>query len=294
MYLNKSETSIAYDEYKKGFHKKKMPEGKYITYNNIDLAIRYKDKYLFYKDYGNKMKFWKIYKGKQTHHSKRPSAYPWIKINCIECNKSYYIFKCNRSTRPGCTQECRQKITYKERERNNTNSYRNPGVYQEHYPTFLDENGKRKRCHVHSMELHLDREMKKGEVIHHIDMLKSNYHIDNLYLCDNSLHQIAHGSMNELVHILIEKEIVKFNIETGKYYLKEKEMCELCGSEEGIRRNDNIHVCDECNDKYPVRALDEEELVSNCCSALFTHPGWPDSDICSDCKEHADIGVDDE
>ena len=71
-------------------------------------------------------------------------------------------------------------------------------------------------------------------------------------------------------------------------------MCELCGSEEGIRRNDNIHVCDECNDKHPIRALDEEELVSNCCSALFTHPGWPDSDICSDCKEHADIGVDDE
>ena len=36
-------------------------------------------------------------------------------------------------------------------------------------------------------------------------------------------------------------------------------MCELCGSEESIRRDDNIHVCDECDDKYPVREPDEEE-----------------------------------
>ena len=74
---------------------------------------------------------------------------------------------------------------------------------------------------------------------------------------------------------------------------KGERMCELCGSEESTRRDDNIHGCDECDNKYPVREPDEEELVSNCCSALFTHPGWPDSDICSDCKEHADIGEDD-
>ena len=33
----------------------------------------------------------------------------------------------------------------------------------------------------------------------------------------------------------------------------------------------------------------EEELMSNCCIAPFVYPGWPDSDICSTCKEHADI-----
>ena len=32
-----------------------------------------------------------------------------------------------------------------------------------------------------------------------------------------------------------------------------------------------------------------DEIVSNCCTAPFTHPGWPDSDICSECHEHADI-----
>jgi hypothetical protein len=43
--------------------------------------------------------------------------------------------------------------------------------------------------------------------------------------------------------------------------------------------------------------MDKEEdndLVSNCCTALFTHPGWPDSDICSACGEHADTAISDE
>ena len=32
----------------------------------------------------------------------------------------------------------------------------------------------------------------------------------------------------------------------------------------------------------------DEEPMSNCCNAPFTFPGWPDSDMCSRCKEHAD------
>jgi len=28
--------------------------------------------------------------------------------------------------------------------------------------------------------------------------------------------------------------------------------------------------------------------VSNCCFAPFTYPGYPDSDICSVCYEHAE------
>ena len=211
--------AFTYEEFKKGLHKKKMSKGKYIGYNGVDLAVRYKDKYVYYKDYGDKMKFWKIYKGKKDHHSSRSITYSWIKLNCKECNKSYYIFKCNRSTRPGCTQKCRQKLTYKDREKSNSNNYKNPSVHQCDYPTFIDENGERKRCHVHAMELYLGRKMKKGEVIHHIDMLKSEYDIDNLYLCDNSSHQIAHSTMNGLVHILIERSIIGFNKNTGEYYL---------------------------------------------------------------------------
>ena len=27
---------------------------------------------------------------------------------------------------------------------------------------------------------------------------------------------------------------------------------------------------------------------SNCCTEPFGYPGWPDCDICSQCKEHAE------
>ena len=36
----------------------------------------------------------------------------------------------------------------------------------------------------------------------------------------------------------------------------------------------------------------DEDLMSNCCTAPFTYPGWPDSDMCSKCYEHADIWED--
>ena len=35
----------------------------------------------------------------------------------------------------------------------------------------------------------------------------------------------------------------------------------------------------------------DEEMVSNCCTAPFGYPGWPDNDICSQCGEHADIAI---
>ena len=48
-------------------------------------------------------------------------------------------------------------------------------------------------------------------------------------------------------------------------------------------------LCPECMDKE-----EDNDLVSNCCTAQFTHPGWPDSDICSACYEHADTAISDE
>ena len=43
------------------------------------------------------------------------------------------------------------------------------------------------------------------------------------------------------------------------------------------------HVCKEKEDQEPL---------SNCCTAPFTEPGWPDSDFCSECHEHAGIDED--
>ena len=37
--------------------------------------------------------------------------------------------------------------------------------------------------------------------------------------------------------------------------------------------------------------MNDENLVSNCCGAQFIYPGWPDSDMCSKCFEHADTAI---
>ena len=47
-------------------------------------------------------------------------------------------------------------------------------------------------------------------------------------------------------------------------------------------------------DNYATRVLNlsqivnDDEPLSNCCHMPFGYPGWPDSDICYNCGEHAD------
>ena len=78
-----------------------------------------------------------------------------------------------------------------------------------------------------------------------------------------------------------------------------------CRKEELLEREGkptmNI-ICDKCKEKEmeeqpkspeAERPVDEE-LMSNCCTAPFTYPGWPDSDVCSKCYEHADTAISDE
>lgn len=60
-----------------------------------------------------------------------------------------------------------------------------------------------------------------NQVIHHIDMDKTNNSIENLYLFDDSKeHAIAHRSLEKIVKQLLEKDIIKF--ENGIYVIREK------------------------------------------------------------------------
>jgi hypothetical protein len=40
--------------------------------------------------------------------------------------------------------------------------------------------------------------------------------------------------------------------------------------------------------EVPAVSNDTNPVTSNCCGAAFAYPGWPDNDICSKCKEHAE------
>lgn len=78
--------------------------------------------------------------------------------------------------------------------------------------------------HRYNMAMLLGRKLLKSEVVHHIDMNKRNNNINNLWLCNSSQHQIAHMSFNMLCAEAMSRPVqFKFNIETGKYYLINKE-----------------------------------------------------------------------
>ena len=63
--------------------------------------------------------------------------------------------------------------------------------------------------------------------------------------------------------------------------------CDKCKKEE-----DHTKICDGCgeaNCNGACMAPVDEEPMTNCCNVHFTYPGFPDSDLCSECFEHADI-----
>lgn len=76
--------------------------------------------------------------------------------------------------------------------------------------------------HKKVMEEKLGRPLLGGkkEVVHHIDMDKSNYNIGNLHLCTSLEHNKIHGQFNLLVPELFKLGIVIF--ENGKYKINDK------------------------------------------------------------------------
>ena len=76
--------------------------------------------------------------------------------------------------------------------------------------------------HRYNMEQCLDRKLLKSEIVHHIDMDKTNNDINNLWYCTRSQHKIAHNSFNSLCALGMKEAIqFEFNRELGKYCLKE-------------------------------------------------------------------------
>lgn len=78
--------------------------------------------------------------------------------------------------------------------------------------------------HVKVMSEYLGRPVKqKKEKIHHIDMIKTNNDIKNLYLCKTvKEHQIAHMSINVLIKPLLDRNLMKFDKKKGVYILGTK------------------------------------------------------------------------
>jgi hypothetical protein len=74
--------------------------------------------------------------------------------------------------------------------------------------------------HREKIEQQIGRKLTSKEIVHHIDGDKSNDDLDNLYLCqDNAEHQSLHDQLQKLSYELFKQGIIKFNKNTGNYYL---------------------------------------------------------------------------
>lgn len=89
------------------------------------------------------------------------------------------------------------------------------------YHDNIEEQRKRGRQYFRKKyEIILGYEIKDGEVVHHIDMDHSNNNPENLYIySEKSEHSKAHWSLNNLMPILLRKNIIRF--ENGRYYLED-------------------------------------------------------------------------
>lgn len=74
--------------------------------------------------------------------------------------------------------------------------------------------------HREKIEQKIGRKLLSSEIVHHIDGNKSNDDIGNLYLCkNNSAHRKTHNSLENVAYQLVQNGTIKFNNETGEYYL---------------------------------------------------------------------------
>lgn len=66
-------------------------------------------------------------------------------------------------------------------------------------------------------EILVGRILSIDERVHHIDMNKMNNHPENLFVCQNKGHRKTHASFNRLCKTLIERGIIFFDKNGGKY-----------------------------------------------------------------------------
>lgn len=68
-----------------------------------------------------------------------------------------------------------------------------------------------------TMEQHLGRPLKNGEIIHHINIDPTDIKINNLIILTRQEHASAHNSINKIIKSLMESGLVGFNPKTKKY-----------------------------------------------------------------------------
>jgi hypothetical protein len=135
------------------------------------------------------------------------------------------------------------------------------------YKTIIIKN-QEKLEHVYVMEQHIGRSLYAWESVHHINEIKTDNHIDNLFLCSREEHDKAHGmrtvSMYKLYPNWIGKTCSKCH---KKFYgspnsIKNRKRCSVSCKPIKVDK-----ACYSCGNIYtvPIQQVQNWEYCSRLC-----------------------------
>ena len=75
--------------------------------------------------------------------------------------------------------------------------------------------------HTLIVEEKLKRSLNRDEEIHHINLDKTDNNIENLCLCTHKTHIKIHRSIEKLIPILLQRNIIYFDNESKEYKIKQ-------------------------------------------------------------------------
>ena len=155
--------------------------------------------------------------------------FPFLLKHCIKCSKPLFMAYHSKPTDSICDElKCRESDTDWYLDNCPTSHYYGYIVkilYEEKRSGKYKGNLHRTKICQHRwvMEQVVGKEALIGMHVHHIDMKKLNNNISNLWLCTPTQHMSAHHSFNDCCEELMGNFHkycdIKFNIETGRYYL---------------------------------------------------------------------------
>ena len=136
-----------------------------------------------------------------------------LAYNCKNCGKEKHFKRSQLKKYPGRGTFCSMTCFHEYRRKNPSSK-----IF-EHSNGYL-MTGHKVYEHRLMMQKHLNRNLNKNEIIHHIDLDKKNNILSNFWIFYSQRdHNKAHWGLNRLVKDLIEKRIIKFS--NGEYFLNE-------------------------------------------------------------------------
>jgi len=168
---------------------------------------------------GNKIKILKeqAHLPRDTKHKKARSITYVSGLKCYLCNKpciqAWTTWK--KGSKATCSRKCMDAgMEYKNAIKHHKGKtwYTNP-KFRKNRRGYVGAvrispiTGKKRRYleHHYNWELHYNKPVKKGNVLHHIDMCKSSNDVTNLIECDPKEHQGMHYSFNLICKELMER-----------------------------------------------------------------------------------------